>query len=167
MIEELVAFTSTHLAMVTLLMPWKKIVTGTGEDASTGLVTIWTMLEVDEWPYMDGGVMKINDTLPTMVILLLTFSVLALALSIGAWGLRTFYKTIDPNVTSIVDFLTWGCVLSTLIVMVVSQSDFDASWAKTFPDADTDKMFLPLGVVCVHLAMLSYFVGKDIMDRLK
>lgn len=170
MIEEFVAFISTHLAITTWLMPWKKIVTGTGDNKQISLMTIWDLLHIKEWPYMDGMVMKYDETLHTVVILLLTFCVITFALAGFGWILRTFFKTIDPNVNSIVDFLTWGCVLSTLIVMVVFQSDFDASFKKQlsdFPNTDTDIMFLPIAVLGVHIALLSYFVGKDIMDRLK
>lgn len=181
MIEELVAFTSTHLAMVTFLMPWKKIVETTIAEPkvdTTVLWTIWDMNNVDKWYYKTmnaTSTMPVEDeSLSTMVIVFLTLLVVSLALSISKWALVTFYNAIDPNVTSVVDFLSWGTVLSLLITMVISQSDFDKAWAFNYHEiyepehtADTDAMFLPIGVVAVHLAILSYFVGNDIMERLK
>jgi hypothetical protein len=180
MIEELVAFTSTHLAMVTLLMPWKKIVvTDENVDPHTKenvLKTLWDMFNLDKWGYkMDGSTVLYDDSLPTMVNVFLSMSVVILAMAILGFGLRLLYPSLDPNIFSVVDFINWGLILGLLVTMLISQSDFDESWKFQYRSgaigsgftADTDKMFLPLGVVVVHLAMSSYFVGKDIIDRLR
>lgn len=176
MIEELVAFTSTHLAMVTFLMPWKKLTTGEGDDLEVHLWTLFDMFNKKEWVYMDKSVdpavAKVDDSLPTMVKVLLSLAVVSLFLSIVAFVLRSFYQTVDANVHSIVDFLSWGSVLGLLIVSVISQSDFDRSFDKHYRTApadviDSEKMFLSLGVIAVHISVHTFGVGKDIYDRLK
>lgn len=176
MIDELVAFTSTHLAMVTLLMPWKKIVLKdtVDDEVYNKLWTLWDMMNVEKWYYkMSGGTPNVeveDESLGTMTLVFLVLVFMSLALAIVKWGIVTFFSAMNPDVTSVVDFLSWGTVLSLLITMVVSQADFDASFAHHYrqqADTDTDKMFLSLGVVVIHLAVLSYFVGKDVMDRLK
>lgn len=181
MIEELVAFTSTHLAMVTFLMPWKKIVETnivTTNVTTTKLFSLFDMMEVDKWYYkMSTTVPPVpldDESLTTMVTTIICLAIISLLFSIVSFGLRTFYPAIDPNIHSIVDFTSWGTVLALLVVSLISQGDFDASWAFGYRaglgldhTADTDKMFLSVGVIVIHLLMLSYFVGKDIMDRIK
>lgn len=163
MIQELATFTSTHLAMVTLLMPWKKIVMKSNDTAV--LWTIWDMLNLDKWPYAEG---KDDDSLLTMTKLFLSLTVVLLAMTILSFALVVVFPSLDPNVYSIVDFLTWGLVIGLLVCMITSQSDFDASWAYQYGNTyDTDKMFLPIGVLAVHLAMSSFFVGKDLWERMR
>jgi hypothetical protein len=172
MIEELVTFTSTHLAMVTFLMPWKKLTTGEGDDLEVHLWTLFDMFNKKEWVYMDNGVAKVDESLPGIVTALLSLAVVSLFLSIVAFVLRSFYQTVDSNVHSIVDFLSWGSVLGLLIVSVLYQSDFDRSFDKHYRTApadviDSEKMFLSLGVIAVHISVHTFGVGKDVWDRLK
>lgn len=169
MLEELAAFTSTHLAMVGLLMPWKKIVTKDGN--TTILLTIWDMLNTEKWPIKVNMVETYDESLETMTNTFLALSVVLLAMTIVGFALLIAFPSLDPNIVSIVDFLTWGLILGLLVCMLISQKDFDASWDHQYNANadmyDVDKMFLPIGVVVVHLALSSFFVGKDIWERLR
>jgi hypothetical protein len=183
MIEELVAFTSTHLAMVTLLMPWKKIVeiktVGTAHVGTNILLSLFDMNNVAKWgKSMSPGNAEpelFNDDLPGTVHVLIGLAAAVLLMSIVSFVLRLMYNTLDPNVFSVIDFVNWGLTLGLLTVTLVNQGDFDESWKHDYRvgnvpadiGADTDKMFLSVGVIAVHLLMTTFFVGKDIMERLK
>lgn len=182
MIEELVAFTSTHLAMITLLMPWKKILVTDSAPTTpvsvTVLHTLWDMMNVDKWYHkMSTDTVPVpveNTDLHSSVVILVTLSVMSLFFSVSGYGIRTILPAADTNIISIVDFLHWGTVLSLLVMALVDQADFDEAWAFSYRPglpgeitADTDKMFLSVGVIAVHIVVLSYVVGKDIYDRIK
>lgn len=183
MIEELVSFTSTHLAMVTLLMPWKKIVetttVGTVVTTNNVLHSLFDMANIEKWGYKmstaSPPVELFNADLPGDVHMLIGLASTVVFMAIVSFVLRLMYNTLDPNVFSVVDFISWGATLGLLVVTLTTQSDFDASWKHDYRagkvgttlTADTDKMFLSVGVIAVHLTMQTYFVGKDIMERLK
>lgn len=187
MIEELVVFTSTHLAMITLLMPWKKIVVvntvGTNVTTTTTtntLMTLFDMNNVAKWgdgiSTGDNEMELYNDDLPGTVTMFIGLAAAILFMSIVSFVTRLMYKTVDANVLSVIDFVSWGVTLGLLVMALTEQGDFDVSWKHqwriggkgiTGDVVDTDKMFLSVGVITVHLIMNSVFVGKDIYERLK
>lgn len=181
MLDQLMGFVSTHLALTTLLMPWKQIVTttiATGKQEEVIDIYIWDMLRQENWFYKmstDATPVPVSDdSLCNMVMVMFIMAVVSIILTIITYGIRTFFPTVDSNVSSVVDFASWVTLVSLFFCFMLSQADFDASWAFGYRaglglpvTADTEKMFLPIGIVVLHLIMLSYYVGYDIKDRLK
>ena len=133
MIEQLLAFLTTHLSIVALLMPWKQLVitdkTDTTVPAENLNYHLWDLVEKDKWFYkMSTDVVPVpveDPSLCTISMVFLVFCIMSLLLTITGYGMRTFFPTTDPNIASIVDFSSWGVAMCLFLTMVSTQGDFD------------------------------------------
>ena len=155
MYELFVAFLSTHLAMVTYLMPWKKIITASGEHV---LYTLWDANNIETW---------VNTDLPSSVHTIIGLTTAVLAVSVLTYILRQFYAALNPDIYSVLDLTNWGLILGVLVVTLTCQADFDTEFALKYPGGDTNKLFLTIAIISVHLLLITLFVAKDLYERMQ
>jgi hypothetical protein len=174
MYEELAAFTTTHLTMITLLMPWKKVVhtttVGTEVTKVNYLFTLWDMLNREDFISMVDGVATDDTSLATIIHVIIGLLGTLLFFSVGSFVVKQYTKFGNADLFLAVDFVNWGLILSVLVLALTNQTDYDAVAEKDVSSSaayDTDKMFLSIGVLAVQLTISTVFVGKSLMDKFK
>lgn len=165
--ENILHFLNTHLAMVALLMPWKKVgITPTGEPEQVVLFTLLDFVHTDkeDWvvrdtaPMYDETLVDKSNALIGVTSAMLVFTILGFVGSVVYPNKGTERFGIDA-ISLIMGVVTLALALS-------FQGDFDAKWAHDNkvngmqgPVIDYDQMFLVVGVlvgqIVISLALMS------------
>lgn len=186
--EVFLNFLNTHLGMVALLMPWKKLVDTTTDTTKTKtiehLITLFDMVLQDPKKWMIGvdGAGKLDDTLEGKVHVFLGMTAALLFVLIIGFASSLYYPR---EVTYRFGIDLVGLILgaTTLILAVTFQSDFDAHWkwyatqstpstAHPYPriegyERDYKQAFLVIGVLAGQIVISLGLVGDKLREVLE
>jgi hypothetical protein len=168
--EVVVDFLNTHLAMVMLLMPWKRttVTVGTGDSAisTNHLFTLFDFLNIDKWMIAAG---KDEGALETKTHVFIGLTVALLLSCIMSFGSSVFYNK-ETTMRYGLDFVNFALGSVILILSVTFQEDFDAFWkyaASGDPSGtktDYEQMFLVVGVVTVQVLLSLLCMGDKFKE---
>lgn len=171
MIENIILFLNTHLALLTLLMPWKSIpityiVTN---DSETWLYSLWNMFYMPNWPLNANQVE--DESLSTGVNWFIGLLCVMLLLSLTALAMNTvLVDHKHPYVFTIVNLLNFLVSVGLGVFVLVSQKSFDDSFAhimETYKhllvigEYDTRKMFFSITPIFFFSLCVLYLVVND------
>lgn len=173
--ENVLHFLNTHLAMVALLMPWKKVVTVVDATKEEN-VELFTLLDFSHfpdsvwWVGMNGAA-KVYDTSlidKTHILIGVTASVLFFSI-LGFLGSVMYPR--DTSARFGIDTISLIMGIVTLVLAITFQTDFDAVWvqAKKFQagnglTVDPDQMFLVIGVLVGQIVVSLALMGDKIKE---
>lgn len=148
--EILLEFLSTHLAMVSLLMPWKRTSIGTVNH----LWTLFDMINVDTWKVgMVDGVAVYDDDLGTKTNVFIGLAVTVLVSSIISFAASVLHPR-ETGIRLSLSFVNFVLGVVLLSLVVAFQEDFD-KYFKVLGGGDTaydsEQMFLSVGVLAGYV----------------
>jgi hypothetical protein len=168
--ENVLHFLNSHLAMVALLMPWKKV-SYVLTETSVETVKLFTLFDMAHWQHDDrkvamvDGVEKWDDSLEgkSHVLIGVTASVLLFTI-LGFLG-SVLYSSKSHERFGI-DAISLIMGIVTLVLAVTFQADFDEKWVRDGKlrgmdyVTDPDQMFLVIGVIVGQILVSLTLMGE-------